>query len=396
MDFSWLPRAVVPALASLRLMPVVLERLDSSRRWHARVALTLFFLSAALFVAVTLSSLRSGFADAADRGPGDVGLYSAEAKLIQDGTPYYDAVEQELKSRGYPTRSVFNWRTPLPVWLFGKLPSFDFAKALLGVLALLLLAASFHWLADDAGMRAATLAVLLLIGALLPCVLDQLAVMSELWCGVLIALSAVLFALGRSSGGVAAGVAALFFRELAAPYCLLCLVLAARGRRKQELAQWAVGLAAYGVFFACHVAQVLPRIGAADVAHQDGWLRGGGAAFLISTVQLNAFLLLLPQWVSAVYLACALLACANAGATSEARPAASVEGQQRVALTLVGYAVAFSFVGNDFNQYWGSVTAPLFCLAACRFPAVFRSLWRDASWLRPFDGRLDHTCSQAN
>ncbi|HEV3022473.1 MAG TPA: hypothetical protein VGX76_08395, partial [Pirellulales bacterium] len=160
------------------------------------------------------------------------------------------------------------------------------------------------------------------------------------------------------------GVAALFFRELAAPYCLVCIALAVARRDKRELLHWSIGLAAYAIFFAMHVAQVLPRIHSADMAHAEGWIRFGGAGFLISTVQMNAFLLLLPQWVTAVYLAAALLACAYWNS-----PAG-----RRISFTLVVYAIAFSVAGHDFNQYWGSQVAPLWCLAAARFPGTFRQL----------------------
>jgi hypothetical protein len=77
-----------------------------------------------------------------------------------------------------------------------------------------------------------------------------------------------------------AGVAALFFRELAAPYVLVCIGLAASDRRWRELAWWTAGLAAYAVFFAVHVWHVLPRISPEDTAHSAGWIQFGGAAFL--------------------------------------------------------------------------------------------------------------------
>ena len=129
------------------------------------------------------------------------------------------------------------------------------------------------------------------------------------------------------------------------------------------------GLAAYAIYFGLHAWQVLPRIGGADVAHAGGWLQLGGAGFLISTVQMNGFLLILPQWVSAVYLATALV-----GAAEWNTPAG-----RRIGLTVAGYTVAFSIAGYDFNQYWGSLTAPLLCLAAARAPATLHRLWRQAA-----------------
>lgn len=335
-------------------------------RWRARLVLSLFFLATAGLVAVTFSPLKSGFADAPDRGPGDVALYRAEVARMHAGESYYDAAAAELRTRGYPTRSIFNWRTPLPVWLVGKLPDIGFATCLLGLLGLTLCGLSFNLLADEGGLRQGLLCVLLLAGALLPCVLGDLLLMSELWSGVLIAISAVCLGLNRRTAGVAAGVAALFFRELAAPYCVVCLAIALVDRRWRELAGWSVGLLAYFLFFAWHVTNVLPRVSAEDVAHASGWVRFSGAGFLISTVQMNGFLLLLPQWVSAVYLGCVLLGCATW----------NTPGGQRIALTSVAYAIAFSIVGHDFNQYWGSLTAPLLCLSACRAPSAIARLWR--------------------
>jgi hypothetical protein len=193
--------------------------------------------------------------------------------------------------------------------------------------------------------------------------------MSELWSGVLIALSAVCFGIKRSGWGVLAGVAALFFRELAAPYVLVCLGLALSRRSYRELGWWSAGLAAYGIFFTLHVLQVLPRMTPDDIAHPGGWIRFGGAGFLISTVQMNACLLLLPQWVTAIYLSCSLLACAEW----------NTPAGRRIGFSIVVYAIVFSLAGYDFNQYWGSLTAPLWCLPAARFPAALRRLWLAAA-----------------
>jgi hypothetical protein len=316
---------------------------------------------------VTQSPLRSGFADAPSRGPGDVALYRAEVDRIRGGQSYYEAAAEELPSRGYPTRSVFNWRTPLPVWLVARFPSDAFGNAVLGATGLVLIALCLGWLGEEAGPRQALLGGLLLSGAVMPCLLGDLMLMSELWSGILIALSAVCFGRQRPTAGVLAGVAALFFRELAAPYCLVCLTLALHRRDLRQVVQWLAGMAAYAACYAWHVWQVLLAMPGESVS-APGWLQFGGAGFLISTAQMNAYLLLLPQWVTAIYLACALLGCATWNS----------EGGQRVAISLAVYTIAFSIVGNNFNQYWGSMIAPLLCLAACRAPAALAALWTAA------------------
>jgi hypothetical protein len=328
----------------------------------------MFLATTALFVAVTFSPQKSGFADAPDRGPGDVGLYRAEVERIRGGYRYYDAVAAELHARGYPTRSVFNWRTPLPVWLLGVVPDVAMAKALLGLLCLVLGGLAFRLLCDEGNVREGLLGVVLLSGALLPCVLGDLLVMPELWSGVLLALSAVCFGTGFRAWGVATGIAALFFRELAAPYVLVSLGLAAYERRGREALCWVAGLTAYAAFFGLHAANVMPRIAPDDTAHAAGWIQFGGAAFLISTAQMNAYLLILPQWVAAIYLSCALFGCL----------AWNTPAGTRIGLTVVAYAIGFSIAGHDFNQYWGSMTAPLLCLAASRIPTTLALLWRAA------------------
>lgn len=331
----------------------------------AAAGVVAFVLAAVVFfVAVSRSPLRQGWADAPDRGPGDVQLYNAEIARMQQGQGYYDAAARELVERGYPTASLFNWRTPLPMALIGWLPDKRLGQAVLGGAAVLLLLLAFDWLARENGSWAALAATLLLCGALLPVSFDDGFVMPELWAGVLLALSIVLYAQGRPACGVAAGLAALFVRELAGPYCLLCIALAMRSRRWRELGGWLGGLAAYAVFYAWHVEHVLPLMRSDDVLRAGGWVRFGGAAFVISTAQMNALLLLLPQWVTAAFVPLALL-----GAAGENTPAG-----ERLGLTLAGYLVLFSIVGQDINQYWGSLVAPLFCLAAARLPAACRDL----------------------
>jgi hypothetical protein len=329
----------------------------------ATAAVTLFF------VAVTLSPLASGFADAPDRGASDIELYRAEVARVHQGEGYYGAAAAELTARGYPTRSVFNWRTPLPVWLLGKLPDPSFGRTLLSLLALAGLVIATHFVARDRGLRRGLLCGLWLVGALLPCFLDKLYVMHELWAGAFILISVLAYGANRPAWGAAIGFAALVFRELAAPYCALCFVLAIVERRRKEVWFWLIAAAVYGLGYSLHILQVLPRIAPDARAHSDGWLCLGGAAFVISITQMNGFLLLLPQWVTGIFLAMAMLGFAgwNEGWGRRAGLAASL------------YLALFAVVGQPFNQYWGSLVAPLLCLGIAQAPDAISILWRRAS-----------------
>lgn len=335
---------------------------------QARVVLAAIVTLALLFVVITLSPLRTGFADAPDRGPGDVELYRAEVDRIAAGEPYYRAAHRELHERGYPTRSVFNWRTPLPMVLIGSLPEPIWGKVLLCGLGAILVLCSLELVAREATTWQGFLCAVLLIGALLPCGLGDCFVMPELWSGVLIALSLALYGLKRDGWAVACGLAALFVRELAAPYCVFCGLLALKRRRFAEFAAWTLGALVYFAFFVWHASRVWPLISAGDIAHAQGWVRFGGAPFVISISQMNTYLLLSPQWVTALYLVAALVGFASW----------SSNAGTRVGVTAAMYVAAFAIVGQPFNQYWGSMLAPLLCFGAVMSLSSLRDLWAAA------------------
>jgi hypothetical protein len=223
------------------------------------------------------------------------------------------------------------------------------------------------------------LTLVFLSGALLPVALPSPYVMSEVWCGVLIAASLACYGVERREAAVICGLSALFVRELAAPYCLVCGLIAIGERRWKEVAGWLAGGLAYAGFYAWHISQVLPLIDVDGRAHTQGWLQFGGAAFVISLVQMNVYLLLLPQWISAVYLLVALVGFA----------AMESGWERRAAWSACVYVLAFGFLGQPFNQYWGAIIAPLFCFGAAQGIAAFLDLWHAArfSGIAPFQGR---------
>jgi len=357
----------VPAMELPQRLPTRYTRLSPSQ---ARLVLGALALGAAFFVGVSLSPFAQGRAGKGRRSPGDVALYRAEVERIAQGQHYYTAAAAELEARGYPTASIFNWRTPLPMWLIGRLGGIVFGRVVLGALALGLMLLAFEALAHEdpgAWLRGCGCA-LLLAGPLLFCVLDGLCVMPVLWAGVCIGLSCCAFGAQRRVWGVVFGLLALVMRDLALPYCLLGAIWAAWERRWGELTAWAAGLAGWGVWFAWHVSCVLPLIAPDAHGHAHGWLRFGGAGFVVATAQMHAVLLLVPQWITGLYLAGALLGLAGW----------DTPFGRRVGWTACFYLAAFAAVGNEFNQYWGCLIAPLLCFGVARAPASLVDLYRAA------------------
>jgi hypothetical protein len=335
---------------------------------QARAVLALLVFVAGFFVAVTLSPLARGNVGKDRQEEGDIALFRAKVDRIHAGEGYYQAAAAELTARGYPTRSVFNWRTPLPMWLIGRLPAVVLGKAVLGTLALGLILTAFEALAREENnvIRRPVACAVLLTGPLMPCILGDLFVMPVLWAGVLIALSICAYGVDRPRLGVVFGLAAVFFRDLALPYCLLAAGFAWWSRRRGELTAWVLGLAAWAAFFALHWYRVADLITPQARAHSQGWLQFGSAGFVIATAQMNAYLLLLPQWFTALYLVAAL--CGFAGWQT---PLGS-----RAGLTACLFVTAFAAAGHEFNQYWGSLIAPLLCFGVVRCPASLRDLWK--------------------
>lgn len=348
--------------------PDVFHRYTNRRKM---AILKLAFLAIMLLacVGITFSPWRSGFADFPGRRPSDVELYQAEVDRIHAGESYYSAAGTELRARGYPTRSVFNWRTPLPMWLVGVIPDPVLAKGLLCGMCLITLCLGFAICSDEGSLSAGIAFAIAFSGTALPCLLGNSFLLPELWSGMLIALSVGCYGRGHRAAGLLAGISALFVRELAAPYCLLAAALAVRHRRWREVVLWMAGFAAYAIFYVAHWHTVQGFIGADDVAHDRGWVRFGGAAFVISTAQMNAYLLLLPQWVSALFLVLSLLGLSRWSSAAG----------ERIGLTVAGYVLAFGIVGQDFNQYWGSMFAPLLCFGIARALPALADLWKLAS-----------------
>jgi len=335
-------------------------------RVAARIVLAVFVVVAAGAVAVTQSSLRQGYAHVEGRGrdSNDIVLYDAVARRIRDGETYYAASAVELTARGYPTASVFNWRTPLPMALIAYLPHPLLAKLILGTLSGLLVLLVLEWMSRERGPIAGLLATLLVTGALMFGVLGNKYAMPVLWAGPLLGISFCAYGLGWRRTAIVAGVAAAFFRDLAAPYCVFALGYAMFKRRWREAAGWALGLALYAAYFAWHAMQATLHMPAGAEHHAESWLQFGGAGFLVSLAQVNAYLLPLPQWVAGLYLVLALVGFAGARG----------EAGQRAGICTACYLIGFAFIGHDFNQYWGALVAPVLCVGAALAPAALSDL----------------------
>ncbi len=327
------------------------SRLSSLPRWLAALALggTLLFAVLLLLTAIAPSGPTSA-PSSGPSGNGDLAAYLAIIERMRGGESYYPAAHAVLLAEGYGTASVFNWRTPLWPMLLAALPGLVWAQALLGAIAVAAMALIYRMLRHDAGLPAAIVGTSAVALSLAGLMVPESVAFTEIAAGTLILLSVAAYGNRLPWVGLAAALAALFLRELAAPYVLICLGLAWRQNRRPELLALLFGLAAYAAFFAWHALQVTAQLGPLDRAYDSGWLQFGGLGFLLGAAGFNGLLGLAPAWVTALLLPLGLLGLWLAPNGS------------RAALTLTAYLIAFTIVGKPFNTYWGALFTPLMML----------------------------------
>src|SRR5262245_46355934 len=332
---------------------------------------------------------ESDGADKAATAP-DLQLYREIIAEVRRGRNYYDAAREKIPQFGFPISSPLNWRLPTYAWLFSRLPNTCWTQV-----ALLLLAAGGLFLAYGAkrrqsGVGYAAVTAFLLFGVVRWTFDGEAYLAQEVWAGVLVMVSIAAHARGRDGeterrreGGrvawrglaVAAGIAALFFRELALPYCGVACLIAAWNCRWSEAAAWTLGIAAFFGFFAWHVGQVRTQLTGAEVAASTGlsqWLRLGGLDYVLLTTRMNSLLFHAPAWLLWLYLLVALIGLARQGD----------EPSRLACLSALVYLVAFAFLGRPENFYWGLLPAPLLAWGAAHGPVAVRELcWVGSAYL---------------
>lgn len=305
---------------------------------------------------------------------GDVALYTAVVERLHAGEDYYDVMGVELQSRGFPVSSVFNWRTPLHLELIAHLPALDGARALLLAVAICAIGLSAASACRD-GLYALAYLQSVLLGCSFVTVYPFV-LFGEVWAGVCITLSVASYAFGWRYAGVSAGVAALFFRELALPYAFIAAFLAYREHRRSELLIWLAGIGGWAIYLGLHASAVLSRVPPSVAAlGVDRWIQFGGMRFILSTSRMG-LLLGLPFWLAALYLPLAVLGLA--GWKNPVAPS--------VGATVVAYLLAFGVVGApSMNYYWGGIYSPLLAFGAAWAMPACRDLARAAGllgWIR--------------
>ncbi len=324
----------------------------------------MFAMSGRLRAVLTLSVMVATFTVSLFRPEGSLSRLPDHAKVsdpevydrilsrLGAGESYYTIVGDELRTNGYATREVFNWRTPL-LWRSLAPLRPQVRRILLTTLGVLFVIAAVLLMARTSA-AAAVLTATMAIGTALLMSAPAASAMGEAWAGGLIGLSVCAYARGRSWTGLTLGLLAMFVRELVAPYAVLATVIAATRHRWREVGAWLLGGIGYAAYYGIHVAHVLAERSAADAPGATSWVAFAGLTFLLSAVQWNALLFFAP-WP----FVCACLGLIVGGVLSPRFPL-------HARWTTGVYILFFLIIGQHFDRYWGYLIWPVWSLA-CGF-----------------------------
>ena len=343
-------------------MPEIASSSSAKQYWTDRLTPggARLLLGVLLVVAAGLVWVALGIGEPVRRaGPSDLDTYQRVVEASRGGQNYYAALHQALLDGGYGTLSPLNWRTPLFLSFLALFPTLESAQVFLGLVTLVgwLISVAFVYRRSGAGV-AVWAGVVLALG-LVSIIAYRAELSFELCAGTLILISVSAYGLGWRWAGFALALLALFVRELAVIYALVCLATALRERRWSEVVAWLVGLAAYAGFYLWHWSQLSALIGPADHAAATDWLQFGGLVFVLRTAAFNGVLLVAPYWVAAIFLVLGLL---------------GLKDQPRAAVTVALYLLLFLVYGRPENEYWGALYAPLIALGLVWAPGTIRRL----------------------
>jgi hypothetical protein len=329
-----------------------------------RRACTLAALLSVLVCGFVYAPPSQAATDLSQQSARDLELFSSVVARLEAGAPYYLAMGSELRARGYPTASVMNWRTPLHLSVVATLHT-RMARLVFTTLGLMLIVVGIWALAPRGKYATIWGAVCVARAAALPVGWPHLLVFApEAWCGLLVGVSVAFYARQRWLVAAACGVLAVFVRELAVPYVVVCgLAALTAGRRKEGLV-WLLGGIAYVIYFAFLVSSARAAMEPGAFAHAQGWVRLQGLPFVFATARCYGWTFLTsPVLVPLVV---------GGGLAAAAAPTAPVHLRGGILV----YVATFAIVGQPFNAYWGWVTAPLWAFGLAHSVDGLRSLVR--------------------
>ena len=281
----------------------------------------------------------------------DVRTYREMVSRLRAGEPYHAVIGDELRHRGYSTKEIFHWRTPLLMTTLAAIPD-RVSQGLLILLGIGVVVMTDLTLRKHA-LSIRVTAVVMQIGAALIVGTPVAVVLGEVWAGLLIGLSICASLRQRPILAIGLGMLALFVRELAAPYAVVSALIAVFRQRWAEVRLWGAGVIGYAAYYGWHVIQIRAHQLPGDRS-APGWLALGGVTFLSSALRAQAWTNSAPLWVISILLVLIVASILDGSSPTVLRAASAV------------YLLLFLVAGKPFDWYWGFLAWPTWAIA-CGF-----------------------------
>jgi hypothetical protein len=324
-------------------------------------------LALGLLVGVVLFTPRPHASPPLDTTWSDVQTYREMVGRLRAGELYHAVIGDELRRRGYSTKEIFHWRTPLLMTTLAWIPD-RVSHGLLILLGIGVVVMTDITLRRRALSIRVTAAVMQ-VGAALIVGTPVAIVLGEVWAGLLIGLSICASLRQRPRLAIGLGMLALFVRELAAPYAVVSAIIAVLRRQWAEVRLWALGMVGYAAYYGWHVIQIRAHQLPGDRS-APGWLALGGVTFLSTALRAQAWTNTAPVWVISIVLVLIVASILDASSPAVVRT------------TSAAYLGLFLVAGKPFDWYWGFLAWPTWAIA-CGFglAAIIQDAQLARKWL---------------
>lgn len=310
---------------------------------RAQLLLVLLALAALLLVG------RPGVQPPQPDDGGGVALASTIVENIRHGGAYYPVAAEARRDAGLPLRPFTTFALPTLPIVAAAVPPRLFA-AMLVLLAGAVGVAAWVRLRPRLGRRrvAALLLVALLVAGLAPAGPMALALLPDIWAGLLLALALLVRRRGRWVEAAALALAAALLCETAAPALPLMAILAWRDGDRREAIGWALALGLFMVVLGVHAQAVARLLRDSDLTTATG-LDLAGPTYAIRALAEATAATDLPGGAAALLMLLALF-----GWTTLADPFA-----ERVAAVLILYAAMLALTARIGQVEAAAIAAPL-------------------------------------
>lgn len=298
----------------------------------------------------------------AEASIGDFALYALIHERVAAGEDYYSAAMDAQRTHNYPTRPFVTVRVPTLAWANAAVGP-ELVRNLEMLLLLGAAGAFFVAMREPLGLpHAAGGAVLVLLGGA-GVMAQQAASIHELAAGLLLSLAFILYREDRLWPSLLAAALALAVRELALPFVLLWLALAAWERRWREAVLVAGLIALFAGGLVLHALTVSAHNLPTD-ASSPGWQALAGPALPLFALARMSGLTLLPLWLAGPLAVLPLLGWLGLGGRT---------GLFAV-LWSAGFFLAMALFARPENFYWVLMVLPLYLAGFALVPSALADL----------------------